>query len=198
MWSLPPELKFSQLLNNGQSLSTTWNLINTTGMAQGDDIGQRNGQRITPEGLWLRACVGADPTVGLSAAYAELRRIIFIDWGCTGAVPAQGDVFLNNSDPKSVKNYQNSQRFQIVKDDYMLIVATTAAGTVTPYSEDTYVDLSKYFRRRGKITQYIGTGATATSIGGGQVFIAYITDQSITGSSNIGLSYAACITYFDN
>lgn len=201
MSTLPPELKYTVNNTDNAILSTTWTLLNLTGIAQGDTVSSRQGSRITPEWIRMKAMVTPELTTAYGGGTVELRRIVFIDRGGIGAVPAQTDVFNTNSNPRSLKNYQNSQRFIILKDDYVPVInsSSSGAGTIQPFCDDLYVDLSKYFRRVGKVTSYTGTGATSADIGQGAVYIAWITDQTLgSGSGNTGLAYTASLGYFDN
>lgn len=201
MSTLPPELKYTvNVLNNG-ILTSTWTLLNLTGIAQGDTVSNRQGSRITPEWIRMKSTVSPDLATAYGGGAVELRRVVFIDRGGIGAVPAQTDVFNTATEPKSLKNYQNSQRFIILKDDYVNVMNTSAAGagTSSTFVDDLYIDLSKYFRLVKKVTSYTGTGATSADIGQGAVYIAWITDQTLgTGMNNTGLAYSASLGYFDN
>lgn len=191
---LQPELKYSLVTQNQQSMTAgTVFTIAPTQIAQGDDFNMRSGMKISPEWLRLHAVIGPDIATGTAI---EVRRLIFIDWGTNGAVPAAGEV-LQSVDPKSVKNYSFAERFKILKDDYQVIWAVTASG-YQPYVEDTYISLSPHFRNQHKRCSYQGTGSSVTSQGPGQIYIMYLTDTSITGGAgNIGLSYSASVGYFD-
>jgi len=193
---LQPELKYNQSLQNQQSITAgTVFTIAPTQIAQGDDYNMRSGMKISPEWIRLRMTIGGDPAAPTNLA--EFRRIIFIDWGCNGAVPALGEVLLS-TDAKSIKNYSFKDRFTIVRDDYFNVLAF-ANSTNQPWCEDTYVSMAKYFRNRKKYCGYQGTGSSVGSQGPGQIFVFILSDTSITGGTgNNGLSFSCVCGYFDS
>lgn len=191
---LKQELKMFPTNATSSVAALTYVDISVSEVGQGDDYTQRDSRKITPVGLWLRESFipgDANPNV-------QFRRVVFIDWAYQGVAHGYADVFYNTS-PMTVKSYQNTERIQIIKDDFvMLSDYLGASGNRGGFSSDQYIDLSKYYNQpnRNQI-QYLGT--TGASVGVGAIFIALLCDKAVTFSSttNIGYQCFTGLTYFD-
>lgn len=136
---------------------------------QGDDIGQRSGDVITPKMLTFRLLAQASTATFTSFS---VRCIIFQDTINNGALPAVTDV-LNTASPTSVYNSVNAQqnRFKICYDKVFAVVGQTSA---------TRVNIVKFIPMKGKIHYIATTGNTAGS-GKNALFALFITENSQAG-----------------
>lgn len=174
--------------------ASTYAEVSVSEIAQGDDYTNRDGRKITPIGLWLRESF----IPGDANANVLFRRVVFIDWAYQGVAHGYADVFYNTS-PMTVKTYQNTERIQIIRDDFVTVSNYLgASGQRSAFQNDEYIDLSKYYQQvNRKQIQYAGT--TGGSVSTGAIFIALLCDKNITFSAttNVGYQVFTGLTFFD-
>lgn len=174
--------------------AATYGEVAVSEVAQGDDYTNRDGRKITPVGLWLRESFipgDANPNV-------LFRRVVFIDWAYQGVAHGFADVFYNTS-PMTVKSYQNTERIQIIRDDFVTVSNYLgASGQRGSFLNDEYIDLTKYYSQANR-TQIQYSGTTGGSVSTGAIFVALLCDKTITFSAttNVGYQVFAGLTYLD-
>lgn len=163
-------------------------------ITEGADYSNRDGRKISPVGLTVR-----DSFVpGDANANVNFRRVIFIDWGYQGVAHGYADVFYNTS-PLTVKSYQQTERIQILKDDYMNTSNYLgASGQRSALVGDFYIDLRPYFAQANRRhMQFNGTGAGTEGVGA--IFVALLCDKTIVHSTttNVGYQIFSGLTFVD-
>lgn len=188
------ELKMFPTNATSSLTALTYADISVAEIAQGDDYVNRDGRKVTPIGLWLRESF----IPGDASANVMFRRVVFIDWAYQGVAHGYGDVFYNTS-PMSTKSYQNTERIQIIRDDFVTLSNVgSVSGARSAFQNDEYVDLSQYYKQANrKQIQYGGT--TGGSVSTGAIFIALLCDKNVTFSSttNVGYQVFTGLTFFD-
>lgn len=188
------ELKMFPTNATSSLAALTYTDISVTEVAQGDDYTNRDGRKVTPMGLWLRESF----IPGDTYANVQFRRVVFIDWAYQGVAHAYADVFYNTS-PMTTKSYQNTERIQIIRDDFVnLSNYLGASGPRGAFQNDEYIDLSKFYNQANR-TQIQFGGTTGGSVSTGAIFIALLCDKAITFSSvtNIGYQVFTGFTFLD-
>lgn len=188
------ELKMFPTNATASVTALTYTDLSITEVAQGDDYTNRDGRKVTPMGLWLRESF----IPGDSSANVMFRRVVFIDWAYQGVAHGYADVFYNTS-PMTTKSYQNTERIQIIRDDFVTLSNVGSAdGFRAAFKNDEYIDLSKYYNQTNR-TQIQYSGTTGGSVSTGAIFIALLCDKSITFSSttNVGYQVFSGFTFLD-
>lgn len=188
------ELKMFPTNATASTAALTYSDISICDVIQGADYTNRDARKISPVGLWLRESF----IPGDTYANVQFRRVVFIDWGYQGVAHGYADVFYNTS-PMTVKSYQQTERIQIIRDNFVnLSNYLGASGQRGAFVNDEYIDLTKYYNKpnRNQI-QYNGTGAG--TVAAGAIFIAILCDKAITFSSatNIGYQCFTGLTFLD-
>lgn len=188
------ELKMFPTNATASTAALTYTDISVCDVAQGDDYTNRDGRKITPVGLWLRESF----VPGDAYANVQFRRVVFIDWAYQGVAHGYSDVFYNTS-PMTTKSYQNTERIQIIRDDFVVLSNYLgASGTRGAFLNDEYIDLAKYFQQPNR-TQIQYGGTTGGSVSTGAIFIALLCDKAITFSAttNVGYQVFTGLTFLD-
>lgn len=188
------ELKMFPTNATASTAALTYTDISVCDVVQGDDYTNRDGRKITPVGLWLRESF----VPGDAYANVQFRRVVFIDWAYQGVAHGYSDVFYNTS-PMTTKSYQNTERIQIIRDDFVVLSNYLgASGTRGAFLNDEYIDLAKYFQQPNR-TQIQYGGTTGGSVSTGAIFIALLCDKAITFSAttNVGYQVFTGLTFLD-
>lgn len=197
--TIRPELKQFYVTGEGYTSATkdVLNIIPLSAIAVGDDKSSRDGRKINPVGLSCRGYFAPDTT----AAQVAIRRIIYIDWAYNGVLPTITDLLVTNN-TRAGKNYDNVDRFEILKDDYFpcLNNLNTENGTYSKFHEELYIPLRRRYNYRNKWCSYIGT--LSTDMANGNIFYAWITSEVVTANnastSGVGLYLDTMLTFTDS
>lgn len=168
----------------GTALATAGTVVYLSGISQGDDIINRNGNSINIEQLRLR--VHAINGVGATAAYS-LRCILFTDSEQLGALPAVTDVLTTATVWSSYAiNNRLMSRFKIIRDK---VITVGASG-----SDSDRIDFQWLIKKNmiGKVN-YINVGNSIASAGKNSVFFAFMLSSITVGVPAI--SYDAEISF---
>lgn len=188
------ELKMFPTNATASTAALTYSDISVCDVVQGDDYTNRDGRKVTPVGLWLRESF----IPGDTYANVQFRRVVFIDWAYQGVAHGYADVFYNTS-PMTTKSYQNTERIQIIRDDFVVLSNYLgASGTRGAFLNDEYIDLAKYYQQANR-TQIQYSGTTGGSVSTGAIFIAILCDKAITFSAvtNVGYQCFTGLTFLD-
>ena len=153
-------------------------------MPEGDDISDREGRSIKLAGMDLHLRVVTNPA---SSFPAWVRFAVFRDnWG-TGAYPVQSDIFVSTLiDTFRQINTIDAGRFTMMMDKTI---------GLTPFSgENSQVSIKRHFNVTHHV-KYLGTGATTSALGKGQMYVVCWSDQAINNPSVI---YQTRTRYYDN
>lgn len=172
----------------------TYTDISLCDVVQGDDYTNRDGRKVTPIGLWMRESF----IPGDAYANVQFRRVVFIDWAYQGVAHGYADVFYNTS-PMTTKSYQNTERIQIIRDDFVNVSNYLgASGVRGAFVQDYYIDLTQYYKQPNR-TQIQYSGTTGGSVSTGAIFVALLCDKAITFSAttNVGYQVFSGFTFLD-
>ena len=164
------ELKMFPTNATSSLAALTYTDISLCEVSQGDDYTQRDGRKVTPMGLWLRESF----IPGDTYANVQFRRVVFIDWAYQGVAHGYADVFYNTS-PMTTKSYQNTERIQIIRDDFVNVSNYLgASGVRGAFVQDNYIDLTQYYKQPNR-TQIQYGGTTGGSVSTGAIFNALLS-----------------------
>lgn len=188
------ELKMFPTNATSSLTALTYVDLSISEVAQGNDYTNQNRQKITPVGLWLKESFIPSNT------YANMlfHKVVFIDWAYQSVAHGYADIFYNTS-PMTTKNYQNTKRIQIIKDNFITISNYLGANEQhRSFINDKYINLTKYYSQANR-TQIQYSGTTRGSVSTGAIFITLLYNKAITYSSttNVGYQMFAGLTYLD-
>jgi len=178
-----------------------------SGIAQGDDLDQRNGRKACLTSLQLRVTSdfkAADPVNDPISNYI-FRYIIFWDKNPNQATPAVTDVVAVNSST-TFKQLDNRQRFKILRDQMRVIEPPAQVGTdfgIRLHIEEFVRLVSSEELKYDVIFDSTGD-ATIASINQGALFFMYnisISDPSGTAGVYAGVQDAAFrsrVSFYDS
>lgn len=167
------------------TLSTTWQVVNLTLCAQGDDQTNRNGRSIKSQSLMMQCGITANATATVPV---RCRLVLVKDNQGLAANPNGTDIFtLNGTEAlRVILNTQN--RFQVIWDR-MKTINTDGAGPSA-------ISIRKYFKMSHHI-KYQLTTATQTANGPGSLFFLFLCDNATAGQQPT-ISYAFRYRFVDN
>lgn len=169
----------------GVPIPTAGTVVYLSGISQGDDIVNRNGNSINIEEIRLR--VHAINGAGATTAYS-LRCILFTDSEQLGSLPAVTDLLTSATVWSSYAiNNRLMSRFKVIRDHTLTIGATG--------SDTDRADFEWRVKKNqiGKVN-YINTGNSIASAGKNSLFFAFMLSSIPAGVPAI--SYDAEI-HFD-
>jgi len=171
---------------------TTYNATPTlhlvSGIAEGDDIGQRSGREVRIKSLLLNMLVYPTSTTKNAS---HMRMILFKDTQPQGSAPTYQQLLDNSSGiswAQAPRNLENRKRFRIIKDKHFL-TGSLATGN----------NANKHFQCYLKLDDHIifgGTGGTISSIQSNAYYILFVSNH--TGADVAGVQFNCRIRYIDN
>lgn len=167
-----PELKTIDTLAVAQSFTTAGSVRLLNGVAQGDDITNRQGRRIRMKSILFKLF----PSLGAGVTNGDhLRVIVFIDYQANATLAAVTDI-LDSASALSPTNLSNRARFKIIYDKWKPVAASTysagiANGTFTPPQ-------FTFYKKMAEDVTFGGTGNTIGSIQTGALGCLVISNQS--------------------
>lgn len=174
-------------VGNTTDISTTPNVFLLTGIAQGDDVSDREGRSIKPMFLDYRFTM--EKQTGI---FDFVRFLIVRDKDSTGVAPTITDI-LTTSDVRSHRNRVTDQnRIEILVDRVFSLSGSSAATDSTTSSMHQYVQghvkLSKHLK-------YDGTGATDVSWGA--IHAVFLGVQAAGGAAT-DMDWNSQLVFIDN
>ncbi len=145
-----------------------------TGIPQGDDIGDRTGNKLRIQSIEAKGFILSNTAA--TADVQHLRIIIFRDLEQHGTVPAITEL-LEGGTYSSLREKLNMQRFQVIYDEWIPMMNTgTAASPITN------AKIFKFYKKtKGTKVNYIGTSAAQASQGKGNYYLALDGNQATNG-----------------
>lgn len=149
--------------NQDQNIDNTWSVIPISLMGEGNDSTQRNGRKVKADSVYLNGQITIDP----DATKTTFRCVILIDKGQDGTGVTSADVFQVDNDLQSPLNKQNAgQRFVILYDRFVdLSINGVETKTI------------RVFRKLNHHVNYLGTGATQSDEGPGNMFMLLLSNE---------------------
>lgn len=144
-------------LNPGQVASV--NVLTAT--AQGDDADNRDGNSILGKYLSFRM----DGVMNTNATETVIRIMVFVDTQNQGALPSASEVLQSPSNTLSPLNIDNTQRFTILLDKYILLSDNGDRVIVRKF----YVPLNFHLRY---------TGSAASTYNKNNIFMLTQSDEA--------------------
>lgn len=189
---LRPELHYTYAPYLAATLGTanTASFIYGSGTPISDLSTGRTGNKIAP--MWFKWSASYESTITNQAN--SLRRIILIDWNNDGTPPTQAEVLAVPADYLSIKNYDNSQRFTILKDDLFTIYAP-GASTVTTVDK-VHINLERYYNKKRKNLCYQGSTGAKADAASGAIYVMWIPKQTDAGAGSV--QYDASMGFLSN
>lgn len=168
----------SELL--GQSVSTTGVFTLLNGVAQGDDVINRDGNRIYMLNMEMSF------EILIADTFNKVRFIVFYDKQPNGAAPSASDILQDpgNYPITSRYNYDNRQRFKFLYDRVFIVDVDQPTITV-----------GKKWLKLKKDTLYSGSGNTITAIKTGSIYLFLISDSN--ASTHPTVTWNARIRFMD-
>lgn len=169
------------LLLNAQtptSPSSAGDTTHLSGIAQGSDEQQRNGNRILCKDLYM----DLNFSKHASATETFLRCIIYVDKENRGATPSTTDV-LESASYASMKNVDNTRRFTTLYDK---VFKLTTQFPIT--------HLKKFFKLPFHM-DFSGTGAPVANAKENHVFMLLISSEA---TNTPVILYSSKLSYYDN
>lgn len=168
--------------------------INLCPIQGGDALYQRNGTGVTLCSIHLRGLIEpqqANSATAQNSLPDYIRLVVFYDKAPSGTTPVWSDVVQNvvsgSSQPNDPPNYNNRNRFLILRDmtfltpqyatssvtlGTMVYVAGAQGPCPIPTMNEMKIDFYKNFHR--KLQQvYLGIGGTTASLNTGGLFMVY-------------------------
>lgn len=176
---LNPEKKVIDVAETQTTPGTSGTVVLLSGIAQGDDITNRNGRSIRCTSLLFRAAIN----INASAVNTWVRYILFTDKATAGSAPAVTDV-LKEAKITAPLNASNAPRFHIFRDR---VYALDGVGLKNVHMEE-------FIKYREHI-KYIGTDATITSAGVGTIYVLMLSSEAINTPM---VSWSSRIRFLDN
>lgn len=161
-----------------------------TGIAQGDDMNQRNGRSILGKSLYFQLRV----YLGNTFNSAVCRLVLVEDTTGDGTTPTAADLFVTTSGDNAVNAFrqvlnQETKRYRIWWDKRISLDQD--------FKNEIYI--SKYIKMRKHHIKYIGTGSTSTNAGPGSFWLMCISTSAIaSGVYPINISGQSRLRYIDN
>lgn len=175
------------------TFATAWTFVNISAMAEGDDLGTRDGREISVTRITIR---GGLVTGSTGTTPNRFRLIVFRDNENTGTVPDDSDVFVGATPGvDALRNFgtQNMERFTFLWDKYITCDRYAAPPYVATVATNYTVNSSannKAFQFDKKVAYRIQyTGNLSTDEGRGATYFGYCAD-SVAGFSPIFTAYS--------
>jgi len=168
-----PELFSKETANATYVADTTGTVTLLNGIAQGDDINQRKGRRITNKAVHIQGIV--EP-VDASTNSTLARVIVVYDRQPNGAALTVADV-LTSVNSHSFNKLDNRNRFLVLADKKFFIGAFDNTATQT-YAGSPFGHKVEIHKRISLPTTHMGTGDTIASIATGSIYMVTVGDQA--------------------
>lgn len=177
------EKKYLDTSNSAVTLSNTAYVANLTGMIQGTDYNQREGNSIKANSIQCRYTLKCNPNITASLGQA-VRVALVMDKDNQGSAPSQLDIF-ETADVNSPLNHTNGKRFSVLYDK----VHTTA-----PDASNAVVQHKFYIPCKNHLKF---SGATASATRENHIYLVMYSDTN-TATNEPTVDYYARFRYVDN
>lgn len=176
------EFKRSDLTNISTSITGTPSILFLTGLAEGDDVTQRNGRSVLLKSSYLQAQL----VLG-TATSAVVRIIIFMDKVSNGTTPTALDLLQYTSTITSPLNTDNAMnRFKVLTDRrYQLDSQKNPQQWV------------KTYLKQNHHLVYKGTTASSSDTVSGHLYML-LWSSTLPSNSSITMEYTNRIMFVDN
>jgi len=165
-------------VNDTTNITTTVNVFRLSGIAQGDDMTNREGRSIKCNSLMIRHRSALDT----SGTAGTQRVIIGIDWNSQTALPASSDVIVADTPTAQRTILTSKNRFKILMDK-------TYTLNINGNREMCY---QKYF----KLGHHIAfDGTTNTSDAKGKIFCILL---GTTSANPVTSTFQSRLSFIDN
>lgn len=154
------EMHYNESAINTTATTTAGAVIYTSGVAVGDQVDDRTGNKVSSKEHIVRVWFEADVLSRM------VRLIFFRDMQCQGALPVVTDV-LSAGNIHSQFNWANRARFVILKDRYVMLPSN--AGDVEAHK------MVKFSTRRSMNLEYITDSEAIAGAGKGACFLLIIS-----------------------
>lgn len=151
-----------------------------TGIAEGDDISNRNGRSIKSQSLFVKMRL----VINASATGTCIRHIIVMDKHNQGATPTVTDILQTASVESSLNISTQQNRWHILSDE---VISLTTSGGNTKYVE-------RFYPWHAHI-KYGGTTANVSDARFGAIFMLQISSEAINTPTSV---YNIRYRYVDN
>jgi len=181
---LDPEFKYWDLHQATVNVQSSPAITLLTGIAQGDDMFQRNGRSLRKSSSYLQAL--CHQTSGSGTDYAMIRIMIVEDKASNGVVPTGADLYSNvGTTFTCFLNPDNmGERFKVVMSEVIMVGANSV--------ESAWV---KQYRKLDTRTTFTGTTGGQTSCATGHLYLV------VWGTWNSGvptIAWSHRTQYVDN
>ncbi len=153
---------------------TTGTIQLLSGIAQGDDVTSRQGNKIKVKSLKFRINV-----IKGVATTDVIRLIIFKDMQQFGVVPTAVQLVEADGDPQAWIKKANRNRFTVLRD-LTINLPSDDAGGPDMVQRNGFINFSS-----PPVINFIGTAATAASMAKGTFYIYVVANENTTKSTII-------------
>lgn len=167
------EPKVSDFAFAGGSLTAATGSINLlSGIAQGSDVTNRIGRKVSWKSLSIRFTIYQ----AAAGVLANVRALLVLDKAGAGTAPTWLDI-MSTTQTETARNISNIDRFKILMDEYMPSVGNSnqAVGT-----------FNRYCKIKEAPATFIGTTVAQGSCALGAMYLCIISDATITTATGAG------------
>lgn len=174
------ELKKSDI-NTSTSVSTTATIVNLTAIAQGDDVGDRNGNKILLKYLRFQYYAA----MNVSATSSAIRVMVVVDTENQGSAPSINDILQTTGAGLAINapiNSDDTQRFTVLFDDHIALSNTGQSISTRKH----YISLNFHT----SFTSSLSSSSNKNAI--------YLVAVSTEATNTPTLAYSSRLSFYDN
>lgn len=169
-------------------------MTSMNGIAQGLDVTDRIGSRITPTSLSVRGFIKWND----AATASDTARILIIrDKVSDGAVPINADLFSSSTFGTIAHRLPATmKRFQVLYDKSFNNMLPIIGGGTTPTKQRTQT-ISFKVPLKGKVMNFIGTSGATASLGQNMIYLVVTGNQTTASNLSPKLQVSTRLYYKD-
>lgn len=184
------ELKVMDLINASYAIENTGTqLALLNGCAPGSNNFNRIGRKLQLKSLQIHGSIASTDGTTLDAKF---RMAIVYDKQANGAAPTYSDIFtsqdisgVTNSTTSAMVNLNNRDRFEIIRDTFLVLGGKDTTATQSYSGTPTIVPIDMFIALNNRVTIYnAGTAGTVGDITSGSLYVFFIATQANTTGGN--------------